>query len=202
MVNTFEKTKNIVNGQTFLNDIVKKWWYNDLRKAIDNGSNYLAALGLCEYSEIMGFLLLGMDKNQNNTKRYVKFLETMDDSMNIRYYSQIHQNMIIKYNSDTMKYEHNRSGLYGRVRCGLTHEYFIKGNSEVFKKEDDMIHGIDYDDNDDYIWFSTSKYFKEFKNTIDHIEKCNLLSNLKPIVVLNSGVVRTYTKGVVRTYTK
>jgi len=85
----------------------------DINAAIDGKANYLAALGLVSYTEVLGGLRtgkLGM-KNSSaaNFKAFLPYLGPEYEKME-------------KYGID----------IYDTVRCGLVHNYFIKGDSTIW----------------------------------------------------------------------
>ncbi len=86
--------------------------YQDIRRTIDSArANFLVALGLSVYTEIMGGLVTGNLKDPHWSKRnYKAFLPYLGS-----YYVNLD----------------NQIDLYSRVRCGLVHEYFVKGRSKI-----------------------------------------------------------------------
>lgn len=92
----------------FFDQYVRGFMYHDISEATDKAAaNFLVALGLSVYTEVTGGLVTGELKNPSwASKNYKAFLNYMGS-----YYVQLD----------------NRINLYKRVRCGLAHEYFIKG---------------------------------------------------------------------------
>jgi hypothetical protein len=95
-------------------DTLKLFMIEDLDKAIKAGLNYLPALGLSTYTEILGGLCYGnlLSNHKQNYDRFIK-----------NYFPTPYQ----KINERLSKF----GGLYGVVRSGLTHRYLIKHNSQV-----------------------------------------------------------------------
>ncbi len=92
---------------------------NDIPTAIKGNANYLAALGLSTYTEVMGGLYCGdlSGKNKDLNRHYLSFIKDF-----------FHQDYVVvndKLTKDGLK------GLYGAVRGGLSHEYFIKKISKI-----------------------------------------------------------------------
>ena len=87
---------------------------NDIPAAIKGNANYLAALGLSSYTEILGGLYCGdlSGKNRDLNQHYISFIK---DFFHPDY---------MKVNNDLENGD--LKGLYGVVRSGLSHEYFIK----------------------------------------------------------------------------
>jgi hypothetical protein len=100
-------------------DILREYMIDrDTQAAIDREAFYLAALGLSTYTEILGGLYCG-DLKTNLGQHYICFINEF-------------------FHSDYMKVDHNLrmdnlKGLYGAVRSGLAHEYFIKQSSKIEK---------------------------------------------------------------------
>lgn len=86
--------------------------FNDISNATDKAAaNFLAALGLSVYTEVMGGLVTGELRSQHRARaNYEAFLNYMGSP-----YLLLDKQV----------------GLYDRVRCGLAHEYFIKGPSII-----------------------------------------------------------------------
>ena len=119
---------------------------SDLKVAIEQGLNFLAALSLMSYTEILGGYVTGKLKTRGNSGRNFKaFLPYLGD-----YYVDLD----------------DRIGIYERVRCGLTHEYFIKGNASVVTKSN-FSRGIFYNEDDDKIYFIAQNYYKDLKKAIE-----------------------------------
>jgi hypothetical protein len=97
----------------FFKQYVWGFMIGNVEVAKNDNLNFLVALGLSSYTEIMGGLVTGLLRTKNNGgKNYRSFLPYLG-----RYYVDLDQ----------------RIDLYSRVRCGLAHEYFIKGSGMVVK---------------------------------------------------------------------
>lgn len=169
------RTKIIDN---WFNEYVYKWMYNDLRRAIDAGANYLAALGIAVYSEaLMQFEYPGEDKGQ---LRFDKFLELMPDE---------YRKVDTKLKSLPRKEgSQKKDGIYNRVRCGLAHEYFVKKNAIIYREAKGEIPcGIIYIEADDELIIVLETYFSDFKNAAENLHK-NLME--KPQFLTSDKVVR------------
>jgi hypothetical protein len=85
---------------------------SDIQAAINGNANYLAALGLVSYTEVLGGLVtgnLGLDRHSGrNFNAFIPYLG--------KDYEALQQANI---------------NLYNVVRCGLVHSYFIKGESTI-----------------------------------------------------------------------
>ncbi len=112
------------------NDVVDKWYSeivkgmmdHDLSVAIENKANFLAALGLMVYTEAIGGVVtgyLGVDgRSRQNFEAALPWLGP----------SYVQTDALLKRQSKT-----GRDGLYKLVRCGLVHEYFIKGAATIWR---------------------------------------------------------------------
>ena len=136
-------------------DILHKFIENDISAAIKAEANYLAALGLSTYTEIMGGLYSGdlSGKARDLSQHYICFI---NDFFHPDYK---------KVDSDLQR--NNLKGLYGAVRSGLTHEYFIKKVSKIeieYPPQQSVHCGITFDPNSSpQIIFYVKQYFDDFK---------------------------------------
>ena len=133
-------------------DILKTFIDKDITVAINGNANYLAALGLCTYTEILGGLYSG-DLINDLGKHYLQFIKDFFPQEYILVDTNLKQDGFCR-------------GLYEVVRSGLTHEYFIKSKSKV---EIDNTHaissGIMYDSKSNpQIIFYVRRYFKDFND--------------------------------------
>jgi hypothetical protein len=125
---------------------------NDIPAAINGKANYLAALGLSNYTEIIGGLYSGdLSGNNGLGLHYLKFIKDF-----------FHSDYILVDNdlrNDGLK------GLYSVVRCGLSHEYFIKKISKIEMDSQQLLNcGITYDPHaNPQIVFYVNQYFHDFK---------------------------------------
>lgn len=129
----------------FFKEFVFGFMYNDIRRAIDSAkANLLVALGLSVYTEIMGGLITGHLKDDGWSKRnYKAFLPYLG-----AHYVDLDKEL----------------DLYKRVRCGLVHEYFVKGRFMIaVKSTRKNLPGIFYDCSLDHITIYIGHYFRDFK---------------------------------------
>lgn len=132
-------------AEIFFKEFVFGFMYNDIRQAIDLAkANFLVALGLSVYTEIMGGLITGQLRNPKwSRKNYEAFLPFLG-----AHYVDLHSQI----------------DLYKRVRCGLVHQYFVKGRAMIavkFTRGD--VPGIVYTGEFDHISISIERYFQDFK---------------------------------------
>jgi hypothetical protein len=126
----------------------------DLPNALNGKASYLAALGLSTYTEVLGGFYSG-DLSKNLKQHYTCF---------------INEFFPVEYAEINNKLEgDNLNGLYGTIRCGLTHEYFIKKRSRVEIDDSEFIPcGIMYDpESNPQIVLYVNKYFRDFANAFE-----------------------------------
>ncbi len=93
--------------------VVIGWIQTDVERclALDPGPNFLVALVLSEYTEIMGGFVSGELCNPTKCRsNYQAFLQFMGS-----YYVNLDSQI----------------DMYKNVRCGLSHQYFVKGPSTI-----------------------------------------------------------------------
>jgi len=114
----------------------------DIEKAMSKRCNFLCALGLVTYTEIMGSIIIGkLGKEGYGRSSFNAFLEYMGND-----YKQLGG-----------KYD-----LCKIVRCGLVHEYFIKGKSMIVMKDGKQKTGVLVNDKG-ITCFIVETYFQHFK---------------------------------------
>jgi hypothetical protein len=157
-------------------DTLKSFMIEDLDKAIKAGLNYLAALGLSNYTEILGGLCYGnlLSNHKQNYDRFIK-----------NYFPTSYR--------DRNKQLDKCGGLYGVVRSGLTHRYFIRLKSQVVTTTTTPIDcGIFYDPkHSPSTIFVLDKYFEDFKNAMDEYYK-KLIIDRDSNLALNFDKAMTY----------
>ena len=95
----------------FFQEYVFGFMFNDIVRALNTGTNFLVALGLSVYTEAMCGLVTVHLRDPNWSRRnYEAFLPYLGHP-----YEKLHDQI----------------DLYKRVRCGLVHEYFVKGQSII-----------------------------------------------------------------------
>ena len=138
------------------------WMCRDIEAAIRGGANFLAALGLSGYTEVMGGLKTGKLLTEGRSRcNYDAFLP---------YLGETYVALDKKLKGEQKDSEGNRIGLYRAVRCGLAHEYFIKGPStvemdssvlDVFPGVENFNCGIKFDSG--RLIFNVNIYYRDFK---------------------------------------
>ncbi|MFY9794311.1 MAG: hypothetical protein WA323_18500 [Candidatus Nitrosopolaris sp.] len=130
---------------------------NDIPCAISCKANYLVALGLSTYTEILGGLYSGDLSGNHRYLRdnYIDFIKHFfpPDYMKV----------------DSQLAASNLKGLYSVVRSGLTHEFFVKTISRIdMDSPANITCGISYDPHDSpQVIFYVKKYFEDFRNAFE-----------------------------------
>ena len=133
-------------ARKWLEKYVEQFMFNDIKACIEGKANFAAALALSVYSKILGGLLNGAfeDKGDGKFNNHKTFLEHMGYK--------------------------DAGRIYGLVRGGLTHQYFIKQESTVFlwgtteKHKGIVIAG-------DNIEFHVVDYFQEFQSAYARMKR-------------------------------
>jgi hypothetical protein len=101
-------------------DILKLFMIGDSEKGINAKANYLVALGLSTYTEILGGLCFGnlQSDHQSNYERFLK--NYFDKRCNFRY-----------MDLDKQLKKAGFEGLYGLVRSGFVHRYLLSKRGKV-----------------------------------------------------------------------
>lgn len=99
----------------FFDEYVFGFMRSDIHAAIRGEANYLAALGLATYTEVLGGLRTGQLGVQGQGRaNFDAFLP---------YLGRDYEDLVAK-----------GVDLYGWVRCGLVHNYFIKGDATIWMR--------------------------------------------------------------------
>jgi len=132
--------------QKFFQEYVFGFIFSDIQREIDlarsgkPAGNFLSALGLLCYTEFMGGIAVGSFKRRRAKSRFDAFLNLMDGG-----YREFNQKV----------------NVYGVFRCGMAHEYFIKGNCVIAMLKNDETLGIGTTPTGQY-YFVVEKYFEDF----------------------------------------
>ena len=135
--------RRFVDG--FFRVVVEGCMFHDIDAAIERKANLLAALGLSSYTEVLGGLVTGHlreeGKASSNYRAFLPYLGPQYVNLN------------------------NRYDLYKRIRCGLVHEYFIKGSSTVRMESGGPLNcGIIFHGQECH--FVVKKYYRDLKEGI------------------------------------
>ena len=137
--------------------------FNDIHGCIKAGANYTVALALLSYTEYVGGLINGtlglQGKSQEQFNKALEFFEWNGDG---KYYKDFKQ----KYRD--IDFQIKEGTIYALFRCGLAHEYFIKGDSLVHNNPNGYF--VDGDAGvqviDGRLRFHTNAYVRDFNNAV------------------------------------
>jgi hypothetical protein len=148
--------------------------FNDIQTCIKAKANYTVALALLSYTEFIGGLVNGtlglQGKSQEQFNKALDYFEWKRDK---NYY----KNFTHKYKD--VDFQIKNGNIYTLFRCGLAHEYFIKGDSLVHNNSDGYIDekGVYYCDGcidsdagvqviNKKLRFHNNAYFRDFKKAV------------------------------------
>lgn len=130
---------------------------NDILCAINCKANYLAALGLSTYTEILGGLYSDDLSGEHRQLRdnYTDFIKNFFSPDCTKVDSQLATS--------------NLKGIYSVVRSGLTHEFFVKTISRIdMDSPPNITCGINYNRYDSpQVIFYVKRYFEDFQNAFE-----------------------------------
>ena len=145
---------------------IREFMFEDLEKTIDlvdssrGAPNFMLAMVLCAYTEFWGKLMRpGKEDKQCFDTFFCQLGTKYQEVMN-----------------------HPNTNIYGRIRCGLIHEYLVKGNAEITIEGGEC--GIEYDGKTKKYTINIKRYFQDFRVAVDlyimELEKNNqILVNAK-----------------------
>ena len=151
----------------FFNEYIFGFIFHDLEYCIQARANYVVALALLSYTEYIGGLItgkLGMrDQSASNFRKALEYFEWNGDA---NYYKDFK----VKYTDE--QGQESEADIYTIFRCGLVHEYFVKGDSFVHNNpsgyvvEDDKGIGWINENGQDRLRFHCNAYFRDLKKAV------------------------------------
>lgn len=110
----------------YFDEFIFGYMFTDIENCIYAKANYTVALALLSYTEYLGGFVNGTlglrDKSQ---EQFNKALEYFDWNGDFEYYKNFRQPYI------DIDSKNKVGNIYSLFRCGLAHEYFIKGDALV-----------------------------------------------------------------------
>jgi len=164
-VDGMRKTKEQIID--FFQDFIYGFIYHDIDSCIKVGANYIVALSLLSYTEFIGGLITGNLGLEGNSKK--NFNETL------KYFPKAYEkaaDIKLQYTIGT-KIEQEK-GLYEIFRCGLAHEYFIKGKNITIVWNNPngfTARHIGFKKRYGKLIFYNNEYYRDFKNAIQEFYK-------------------------------
>lgn len=155
----------------FFNEYVFGFIYPDIQREIElarsstPGGNLLAALGLLCYTEFMGGISRGSFTAGSPRKRFNKFFREMGQPY-----------------ADAL----GRIDVYEIFRCGLVHEYLVKGRCQIAMLKGLEPCGLGKLPNGQY-YFVVETYFEDFKTACQAVYN-RLMAESNPAIP--SGMVK------------
>lgn len=147
---------------------------NDINNGISSGSNYLVALGLATYTEIFGGLIRGKLGVRGESRRNFNAMFNRMSSNGEGYREKSRAILNDEFGKE------KKIEPYDYFRCGLVHEYFIKGAGTIFNDPKDyankrklspdsyQIKGVRYDSQKKKIYIFTNTYWRDLKKSINN----------------------------------
>lgn len=117
------------------------------------GGNFLAALGLLNYTEFGGKLKYYKKKKNGSDYASENFNLFFDD-----------------LGAEYKKFRTEGNNVYSIFRCGLVHEYYVKNNCTIFICSKEKPIGIGHDEDGKY-WFVVETYFGDLKRSLEDLER-------------------------------
>ena len=177
--------------------------YRDIERCIEAEASHVVALALLSYTEFIGGLISGnLGKKGHSEKNFKKALEFFPDK-----YKIINSSIQLKYAEKGTQVTRNTS-IYEIFRCGLVHEYFIKGHVIIHSNPDghaDDHIGILRNEQtikfpsqtglppyqSVFLEFHTNEYFRDFKSAVGKIIKLLLIDqDTKSLKKVNESLDR------------
>lgn len=144
-------------------------------------------MALLSYTEFIGGLISGNLGKSSATENFGRALKLFPEE-----YRKINSSIRIEYIDNKGKLITHKTGIYDVFRCGLVHEYFIKGRVLIYNNADghtDEHIGILRKEHiikfpaeigmppypSRYLEFHTNEYFRDFKSAVGKIIKLLLI---------------------------
>lgn len=156
----------------YFNEYIFGYIFNDIENCIKAEANYTVALALLSYTDFLGGLIngtLGLQRESKN--QFNKALEYFEWNGDKDYY----KNFKIQFKD--IDFIQKEGDIYTLFRCGLAHEYFIKGDSLVWNepkgyKDKNGEYNVDADvgvqvissNGQNRLRLHNNAYFRDFKN--------------------------------------
>lgn len=151
----------------FFDEYIFGFIFSDIERCIQARANYIVALALLSYTEYIGGLITGKlglkDQSGPNFREALKYFEWNGDK---NYY----KNFKVNYKEDE-KQKEKEADIYKIFRCGLVHEYFVKGDSFVHNEPSylpDEDKGIEWVkvNGQKRLRFHCNAYFRDFRKAV------------------------------------
>ena len=159
--------------------------FRDIERCVEAKANYVVALALLSYTEYIGGLITGkLGLKKESAENFNTALEYFEFNGDKNYYKDFK----VKYTDENGK--KSEADIYKMFRCGLVHEYFVKGDSFIHNNPSGLVEpedaGIGWigDAGQRRLRFHTNAYFRDFKNAVMKLYKL-LIVDREPNLLKN-----------------
>lgn len=128
--------------------------FSDISKSLEVGAKLLTALGLVTYTEFIGGLMSGNGGKRGFAEsNFYKAYNQLGDA-----YTEFDESIMKKF-----RYHHGKArNFYDIVRCGLTHEFFVKKNFVIARHHPRGVGAPGVGWHEKKIVLCLSNYFEDF----------------------------------------
>jgi len=158
-----KSTEQIID---YFDEYIFGFIFHYIEQCIHAKANYVVALALLSYTEYIGGLITGnLGKSNESKTNFNGALEYFECDGDKNYY----KNFKVKYIDENNK--GSDIDIYKIFRCGLVHEYFVKGDSFVHNepsylpREDKGISFVNIEGKT-RLRFHCNAYFRDFRNAV------------------------------------
>lgn len=184
--------------------------YHDIEQCIKNGANYVVALALLSYTEYFGGLVSGnlglKPKSKQNFNEALSYFP--------KEYQKIDSSVEVNYLNENGK-ESKEKGIYSLFRCGLVHEYFVKGFATIYNNPEGLaqnhigivkaeykieLRGSSSEKVVNKVFeFYTNEYFRDFRYAVQKVFELVIEEDASVLRLINQSLNRVYARRVVWT---
>jgi hypothetical protein len=149
-MNDLSLEKTIMTVDFFFSEYVFGFIFSDIQREIDlaregrGGGNFLSALGLLCCTEVLGGFITGSWELGMSKKNFDSFFDRLGTE-----YETFRQNIL-------------PDDPYRLFRCGMVHQYGMKGPGKIMMLKRKETCGVWKDNTDGRYAFSVEKYFEDF----------------------------------------
>jgi hypothetical protein len=185
--------------------------YHDIERCVEARANYVVALALLSYTEFIGGLIsgrLGLKDKGVPTSNFNEALQYFPKE-----YASLNASLKIEYKDDNGKTQ-TEQGIYALFRCGMVHEFFIKGFATIYNDPDGHAQDhigivkaerpIEWPEEhsippylNKVLEFHTNEYFRDFKSAVDRIFKLLIVDKDQRLLRgFNDSLDRVYSRRI------
>jgi hypothetical protein len=180
----------------YFHEFIFGFIYHDIERCIEAKANYVVALALLSYTEYIGGLIsgnLGLKDRGIPTSNFNTALEYFPKK-----YKDINLTLQVEYTDENGNTQ-SEKGIYSLFRCGMVHEYFVKGESIVYNEPYGHTKShIGIIKNGEKLEFHTNEYFRDFRLAIYKIYKLLVMdSNPKLMDGFNNSLYRISSRKII-----